>query len=85
MSWALYVTLSYLLVKSTCNWPDMSRNAGNKLHGNLIRVKEMSPCFFPQLQHHSCLGIQTIYLTKCPLNSTVLKYIYIAEFTLNTK
>ena len=32
---------------------------------------EVSPCFSCQLQHHSCLGIQTSYVTKCLQNAAL--------------
>ena len=31
--------------------------------------QKLSPCSSPQLQHHSCLGIQTIDDTKCSPNA----------------
>ena len=31
-----------------------------------INVTKVSPCSFPQLQHHLRLGIHTINVTKCP-------------------
>ena len=47
----------------------MSRNAPSRhvvirCTPNFEKRNEVSPCFSPQLQHHLCLGTQTIIITS---------------------
>ena len=41
------------------------------MHADFNKRHKVSPCSSRQLQHHSCLRIQTIYVTKCPPNAAL--------------
>ena len=43
---------------------------------------EVSPCSSRQLQHHLCLRIQTIYVTKCSRNAALHKFLQILVLIL---